>query len=489
MRSRGLKDDPGNGDTRGEDRHARPSALVSTPFENVTDKTAGLHPKPALPPEPAGARPRVSAAEGQYRSLVERIPVVTYTAEFGANCHWHFVSPQIETMLGYTPAEWCADPDLWYERIHPEDRPRVLEADEASRRTGSPFSSDYRMIARDGREVWVRDEAVVTEHDGAPMMEGILLDITEQKRAEQARAQAEERFRLAFANAPIGMCIVAPDGTFMQGNRALFDMLGYPADELIGKTFQEITHPDDLEADIGLLNQVLDGAIRTYQMEKRYFHSTGRIVWANLSVSLVRDADGKPLHFISQVEDITDRKRAHERLEYLADHDPLTGLPNRRRFEEELSRQVAYAERYGTSGALLLLDLDNFKTVNDTLGHRSGDDLLKTLSGLLRSRLRRTDFLGRLGGDELAVLLPEVDTEQAMVVAGELVEAIRHEQFLLAGKAVHTTASLGVAIFTGSRPRTPDELLMDADLAMYEAKGAGRDRYAVRAIAAVPSFD
>jgi diguanylate cyclase (GGDEF)-like protein/PAS domain S-box-containing protein len=420
--------------------------------------------------------------DDQYRKLIERIPVVTYTAEFGARSRWLFVSPQIEVMLGYTPDEWRSDPDLWFERIHPEDRARVLSAEEQSRETLIPFSCDYRMIARNGRETWVRDKAVVRldEGTGAHLMEGILLDITEQKHAEEALAEAEERFRQAFSNAPIGLALVSPDGRFLQVNQALCDIVGHSREQLLTKTFQDITHPDDLEADLEYVRQVLDGELRRYQLEKRYLHGSGRTVWINLSVSLVRDSKSKPRYFISQIEDITERKETQKRLEYLADHDPLTGLFNRRRFDEELARQVAYSDRYGSTAAVLLLDLDNFKEVNDTLGHGTGDELLKGVVELLEGRLRKTDVVARLGGDEFAILLAEADEEQARRLAEELVVAIREHPFVALGEEVRTTASIGVAPIDGGRVSTPAGLLMDADLAMYEAKATGRDRCAVR---------
>jgi diguanylate cyclase (GGDEF)-like protein/PAS domain S-box-containing protein len=295
-----------------------------------------------------------------------------------------------------------------------------------------------------------------------------------------ALREAEERFRLAFEHAPIGISLVAPDGRFMRVNRALCELTGYAQDELVGKTFQEITHPEDLDLDLQLVAQVLAGERRTFEMVKRYFHADGHIVWVQLNVSLVRDSAGEPLYFISQIQDISERRQLEEQLMFLAGHDEMTGLLNRRRFREELERGVAYAHRYRHSGALLLLDLDNFKQVNDTLGHHVGDILVTEVAARLRERLRATDVLARVGGDEFAVFLPQATPAQAQRVAGELVEHIAGQPFLTDEATVETRASLGVALFEpGEEPSDPEALLMHADLAMYDAKQAGGNRFTV----------
>jgi diguanylate cyclase (GGDEF)-like protein len=183
--------------------------------------------------------------------------------------------------------------------------------------------------------------------------------------------------------------------------------------------------------------------------------------------TLVRDAAGAPLHVLGQMQDVTERREYEARLRHLADHDALTGLLNRRAFEESLEAHVARARRYGAAGALLLLDLDGFKDVNDTLGHHAGDALLIRVAGALGDRLRETDVLARLGGDEFAVLLPMESGEAAELVARALVDVVR-------GLDAGVTVSVGVAV-VDSGEVTAEGLMIDADRAMYAAKGAGRD--------------
>lgn len=176
--------------------------------------------------------------------------------------------------------------------------------------------------------------------------------------------------------------------------------------------------------------------------------------------------------------DVSERKRFEDQLMDLANHDPLTGLFNRRRFNEEIERHLSTARRYGMSGALLFLDLDQFKDVNDSRGHRAGDDLLVALARLLRDRLRETDVIARLGGDEFAVLLPHTDAQEASVVAHSILEAIRAQTFTIAGSPFGVTVSIGVALFP-LHASAASELLSSADLAMYEAKEQGRNRVSV----------
>jgi diguanylate cyclase (GGDEF)-like protein len=180
------------------------------------------------------------------------------------------------------------------------------------------------------------------------------------------------------------------------------------------------------------------------------------------------------------MQDVTERRSHEAELRHLADHDPLTGLLNRRSFERELERHVALVERYGSRGAALVLDLDHFKTINDTLGHGVGDELIVRVARALRARLRDSDVLARLGGDEFAVLLPEGGREEAVQVARDVLEAVRGQAVLASsGHARRASASIGIALFAPGGPMSGEAVLVEADLAMYEAKEDGRDRYAV----------
>ena len=301
----------------------------------------------------------------------------------------------------------------------------------------------------------------------------------EQHQALEAELrETRERFNAVFSHAPIGMALVSTTGEFMMVNEALCTLVGYAEDDLLSASFQGITHPHDLEADLAYVQQMLEGQRGNYQMEKRYLHAEGHIVWVLLSVSLVRSAEGEPLYFVSQIMDINERKKQEEELRAAASTDPLTGLMNRRGFEEALNRQLAFSLRHGSPGALLLIDIDGFKAVNDEAGHHTGDELLKGIAGALADALRTSDVVARVGGDEFAVILGEASAERAGSVAERMVEsageiAVPDHN----GGVIGRTISAGVTPFDGEAARSSRELLIAADQAMYRAKAAGGGRW------------
>ena len=253
-------------------------------------------------------------AETKFRSLVEQLPAIVSLNAHDKISSPLYVSPQIEEILGYTPDEYTADPAFWLQTVHPADVEQVLAEIARTNDTGEPFRLEYRRITRDGRVIWILDEGVlVRDNAGRPLYwQTVQLDVTDRKRAAEDLAQSEERFRTAFDHAAIGMSLVDLDGRFLRVNPALCGLTGYSEAELLTKSFQEITHPEDLQADLAQVKRQLAGEMRAFQMEKRYLRKDGEFIWIRLNSALMRDARGAPLHFIGQLEDITERKRAEE---------------------------------------------------------------------------------------------------------------------------------------------------------------------------------
>jgi diguanylate cyclase (GGDEF)-like protein/PAS domain S-box-containing protein len=422
------------------------------------------------------AEDNLREAEERYRTLVEHIPAVTYIDRIDEVNSTVYISPQVEEMLGYTPERWREDSEFLMKIIHPDDKERILAEVRRTNETGDPFGEEYRVICKSGHAVWVRDEAgLVKDREGTPIFwQGVVHDISERRRVEAALRESEQRFRKSFDNATIGMALVGRDGRWLQVNRSLCEILGYREVELLGKTFQDVTHPDDLDADLDQVRRMLDGEIRTYQMEKRYFRKEGHVVWVILSVSLVHDEEGEPLYFVSQIQDISERKVLEERLQHRAFHDPLTDLPNRQLFMDRLGQALRRTGRRHKRVAVLFMDLDGFKGVNDSLGHEVGDLLLTVVAQRLRHCLRPEDTLARFGGDEFVVLIEALDDPaQAVQVAERITEEIRRP-FILEGRDQYVNASIGISL-GDARTHDPDDLLREADTAMYRAKDEGGD--------------
>jgi diguanylate cyclase (GGDEF)-like protein/PAS domain S-box-containing protein len=310
--------------------------------------------------------------------------------------------------------------------------------------------------------------AIVEAADG-PLSLCLLRELAPETLLDEARCHLDA----AFEDSPVGMALCNTDGEYIRLNDAMCVLLGRKRSELIGHRDQEFTHPDDRDADVSVAWDILAGDYHTHQCEKRFVRPDGSVVWALANLTFVRDEAGLPVSWVGQFQDITDRRLAEERLRELADQDPLTELLNRRAFTDAVEQHLGRVRRYGTTGAVLMIDLDGFKHLNDTRGHSAGDECLVACARALERRLRSTDALGRIGGDEFAALLPVAGREQAETVAAALAAAVRaHTQA--------TTASVGVALI-GRESAGTNELLSQAVHALYSVKRGGGDGYAVYA--------
>lgn len=357
------------------------------------------------------------------------------------------------------------------------DRPSVLAA-----RTGEPASAVVGLRPTSSDVLWLRLSASPipppgdgNEEPGRPALIMTMLDVTADRLRADQLLRSEERFRLTFEDAAIGMAIVSLDGRFLQVNQALVRSLGIPRTELLGLTFQEITHPEDVDADLEQLALLLDGAIHGYQMDKRYVTPSGSVIRARLTVSLAHDAEGRPLHLISQIEDVTAMRRAQDVLEHRALYDHLTGLANRSLLLDRLNHALAMHARNDKLVAVVFADLDHFKRINDSLGHDAGDRMLRIVADRMRTSVRPGDTVARMGGDEFVVVLEQIDSEDQ---AAELLQRIRSSVELplqLDGHLLLPALSAGLTVDDGGGDAL--RVLRDADTAMYVAKNSGRGHW------------
>jgi diguanylate cyclase (GGDEF)-like protein/PAS domain S-box-containing protein len=324
-------------------------------------------------------------------------------------------------------------------------------------------------------QFWTRYLPV--ESDSGEVQEVLIvnLEVTARERTHEALRRSEASFSSAFDNSPIGMAIIAPDGSVLRANDAFCALTRRSREELHRGSWSELIHPDDVEANRELTVRMLAGERRTAMVERRYLRPDHSVVHAVMSITLVRDEVGRPLHLVIQVLDVTDRHRLEAYLEELVLRDPLTGAHNRRALDVELARRLSTESSEVPSGALVLFDIDHFKDLNDSLGHDVGDDVLRHLVAKWRERLRRSDVLVRIGGDEFVVLLGDSDPESVEAVARDLLTIA--DGAILTVTGVASSVSAGMALF---RPEeNAAQLLRRADDALYLAKRAGRGRLVV----------
>jgi diguanylate cyclase (GGDEF)-like protein/PAS domain S-box-containing protein len=409
----------------------------------------------------------------------------------GANGTITVFNTGAENMLGYAAAELVgqATPVVLHDDDEVQARARALgiepgfEVLVATARAGTAETREWTYLRKDGGRVQV--SITVTAQRERGVVTGFLAiatDITDVKRAERARREAEGLFRGAFEHAPIGVALVAADGPeagcIVRANRALAELVGGDPAQLAGRDLASLAPAEGRAELAATLARLVDGA-ESVHGEQRLVDADGHDIWTLLSGSLVQSEapDAGARQAVIQVLDISERKTFEGRLQHLADHDALTGLFNRRRFEHELNRSLAHAVRYGSRGALLLLDLDGFKYINDALGHSVGDELILRVGAVLKGSLRETDIVARLGGDEFAAILPEADALTAAKVAEKILSAIRRQGSVTTSeqREARVTTSIGVTVFDGDRGLTAEDLFIEADIAMYEAKDAGRD--------------
>jgi diguanylate cyclase (GGDEF)-like protein/PAS domain S-box-containing protein len=386
-----------------------------------------------------------------------------------------YVSPAFERLLGYRPTDAVGSTAM--DLAHPDDVDAARRAiGTVQDATGAAARMEVRIREQSGAWRWF--DASVMNLVSDPGVAGVVVnlrDISERMRAQDELREAEQRFRGAFEDAPIGMALSDRDGRLFRVNRALADMLGYQPHELRGMNVTDITHAEDREASRRQLSGLVEGDAPGYQIEKRYVHKDGHALWVSISVSVVRDADGEPAYTIGQIEDITERKATAERLAHAAIHDPLTGLPNRVLFVDRLARALVRARRHDNKVGVIFLDLDRFKVVNDSLGHATGDQLLKAISERLLEALRPEDTVARFGGDEFVVLCEDVPDEATVRHVAQRIEATISSPTVISRREIFVTASIGVVV-SGPNAASPETLLRDADAAMYGAKGQGRAR-------------
>ncbi len=397
--------------------------------------------------------------------------------------HWtmEFVSKGCLQLTGYRPEELLGNACLSYESIvHPSDQQHVRENIERALRDNTAFNLEYRLLHADGSVKWVWERGnALPEVDGQPrMIQGFIQDITQRHLHEKALSEAEHRYRSIFENANEGIFQTTADGHYLEVNPALAAIYGYQSPTELIKALDNIAaqlyvDPDRRQEFIDLFerNQTV------VNFESQVFRKDRTIIWISENAHVVHDADGKVLYYEGTVEDITARKNYEQRIAHQATHDVLTGLPNRALLAERIELAIVDAARTRACFAVVFIDLDHFKSVNDTMGHAAGDVLIKKVAKRLLGCLRDVDTVARIGGDEFVLLLPNVQHDCGAVshIMERVLTAVR-KPCALGGREFTLGCSVGISLHPADG-MDADTLLKHADIAMYQAKEGGRNNY------------
>ncbi len=410
------------------------------------------------------------ATETSYQKLVETAHEGIWMVDVEDRAT--FVNQRMADLLGYTVEEMLgrSPSEFYFSEAGRQER------DEHRKRSREGIRESREVVyrRRDGEPLWAVVATTPILRDGN-RLEGILgmvTDITARVKAEENLRASERLFRSLFNESPAGQILSSSDRKIVAVNRAFCEMTGYTESEILQQGWDAITPPDDQGGIFASFERLWSGELNAMQMERRYLRKDGSLLWGQVSVARVPDDSGRARYVIDQVQNISDRKQVQQALEHQALHDALTGLPNRVLARDRLDQAILLARRQQTRVALLIIDLDHFKEVNDTFGHQAGDQLLRQVGERFMAELRETDTVARLGGDEFAIVLLAADAAAAGLVAGKLLAALERP-FIVEGQALDVGASIGIAVYP-DHADTADSMLRRADIAMYVAKRSRR---------------
>jgi len=413
-------------------------------------------------------------------TITDNLVGMIYRCRIDAIWTMEYVSDGCHKLTGYRPNELIFNNRVSYDQITlPEDRERVSRTIHAALEANDAFDVEYRIRRADGCVRWVLERGVGLRNanGGLAWIEGFIQDISERMAANEALHEAVRRYRSLFEHATEGIFQTTPEGRYINANPALARIYGHAsAAELIAHLHdipRQLYVQPEQRAEFVRLMQV-NGMVRNF--ESQVYRRDGSIIWISENARAVKDVDGRVQFFEGTVVDITERKQHDAKLEYQASHDSLTGLPNRSLLRDRIEQAIVKARRDGHLVAVVFVDLDHFKLINDSLGHHVGDRLLLEVADRLVACVRGHDSVARQGGDEFVIVLTEQhDENEIIAVVSRLLEVIS-QPWIDNGQEYGLSCSIGISCYPQDGAG-PDALLRRADAAMYKAKASGRSTY------------
>jgi diguanylate cyclase (GGDEF)-like protein/PAS domain S-box-containing protein len=409
-------------------------------------------------------------SEEQYKKLVEYSPepIVVYQAGV-----IQYVNPACINLLGAKSIEELLGKKIT-NYFHPTSVDIIERRIKEWSQLGMPIApTEEKVIRLDGTQIDVEVTGITILHKENPAFLMMYHDITSRKRIEEALRQSEEKYRLITENMTDLVCVIEWDGFLRYASPSHVSVLGFPSEEYEGNRARDWMHQEDFPK----VRSQLDEMARTKEggvIEYRFKDAKGNWIWLEGKVTPVFDVKNSFNHFLVVSREITERRMYEEKLSYMAYHDTLTKLPNRRLFKERLKQALKEAERYGRKIAVMYMDMDKFKHINDTLGHDIGDELLKQFSNRVKNCLREGDTLARQGGDEFTILLTDVEEEKDVLKVANRILSSLQEPWNIDEYVFKTTSSIGIALYPIDGT-TRHELMRKADNALYHVKENGRN--------------
>jgi diguanylate cyclase (GGDEF)-like protein/PAS domain S-box-containing protein len=418
------------------------------------------------------AQEALARSQAEYRMLAEHASDFVLRSSPDGTIEW--ASPSATRALGWTQDELVGRHA--FTLGHPDEIARA-RVESQRLNDGEELASCYRALCKDGTYHWFRvNVRPVTDENGVVVTRvSAWHDAQAEIEADEAREASEGMFRRAMQSAAIGMLVASTDGAIRLVNPAICAMLDEDGDHLLTRRLSDLVHPDDREAAVADRHRLLASGGDSFISQLRLQRHDGTSIWVRRTAVVVRDVAGEPESMVLQVEDVTAERRAREQLAFQAFHDPLTGLRNRAWIVDMLESDLLEARRAGKAVGVLFVDLDNFKVVNESLGHVAGDEMLATVARRIAGALSTDYRIGRFGGDEFLVVIPGADGVHDVEEVAERVAGAVAAPLTVAGHNLVTSASIGVAMSTDAS--TPESLLRDADAAVHRAKSSGRARW------------